>query len=305
MLLERVWSSRLRPLIALAVLLSVSPGCLVRWIKVARPGLAPNARLLNANLEELLDDLQLRYQQIQTLQITADMEPSLGSVQKGELAQLRDIRGIILIREPSDIRVIGRYPVVRNQAFDMVSNGVEFKLWVPLKNKFIVGKNQVERPSKNKLEDLRPAHIMEALAISPPVDGEQPVLENVTDEARADYIIHTIKNQNGRLVLFRNIWFDRVNLRVIRQEIFDEDGDIISDTRYDNYDKVQGIQFPKLITIMRPKEEYGVKLTVLKVDINSTLGNDKFELAQPAGSELLDLSKRPAPNAGAKGGQRG
>ncbi len=292
-------AARLLLSLALAAVVLLAPGCLVRKLKVIRPGIATTATLQSANLAALIDRLQASDRQIRTLTITTDMEPSLGSVIKGEVSELKDVRGYILLRKPNDIRVIGLYPVVRNRAFDMVSNGNDFQLYVPGKNKFIVGKNQLQQLSPNKLENLRPEHIFDALDVMPPRNGEQPVLENDTDEVHADYVVHMMKQApGGPLLLYRNVWFDRVNLNVVRQEIFDASGDIVSDARYDKYDNVHGTPFPKQIVIMRPKDEYGVTLNILKVDINAQLSNDKFALSQPAGSELIDLSKpRPAPAA--------
>jgi len=252
--------------------------------------------LQTATLDQLLARLQTWNQQIQTVTATVDLEPTLGTVLKGEISQLKDIRGYVLIRKPNMIRMFGLYPVVRTRAFDMASNGTDFELFVPVKNKFIVGKNHLDKPSPRKLENLRPQHIFEALVIAPPEKGERAVLENDTDETNAYYIVHLLREEGGRLLLTRNIWFDRVRLSIARQEIFDETGDIVSDSRYNDYDDVRGVAFPKKISVMRPKDEYGVALTVLKLQLNETLGDEKFALTQPPGTELLDLSapKRPA-----------
>lgn len=282
--------SRTGLLALVAAVVLVMPGCLVRKLKVIRPGIASSARLQTTSLEQLLEKLRAWDQQIKTINATADLEPSLGSVLKGQISELKDVRGFVLIRKPAMIRMIGLYPVVRNRAFDMVSDGVEFKLHVPVKNKFIVGKNRLDQPSPNKFENLRPQHIFEALVVRPPQDGERPLLENDTDELHAHYVLHLVKEQGGRLLLSRNLWFDRVHLRVVRQQIFDQNGDIVSDARYDNYDTVQGISFPKRFLVMRPKDEYGLKLTVQKLELNTPLGDDKFALAQPPGTELMDLS---------------
>ena len=54
--------------------------------------------------------------------------------------------------------MIGLYPIVRNKAFDMVSDGQEFKLSVPATNKFYIGHNQVRsQDSSSPLDTLRPA----------------------------------------------------------------------------------------------------------------------------------------------------
>jgi outer membrane lipoprotein-sorting protein len=281
---------------ALAATLLLSPGCLVRKLKIVRPGFGSTDKLQTAALDQLLARLQTWNQQIQTVTATVDLEPTLGTVLKGQISQLKDVRGYVLIRKPNMIRMFGLYPVVRTRAFDMVSNGTDFELFVPVKNKFIVGKNHLDKPSARKLENLRPQHILEALVIAPPEKGERAVLENDTDETNAYYIVHLLREEGGRLVLTRNIWFDRVRLSIARQEIFDETGDIVSDSRYNDYDNVHGIAFPKKISVMRPKDEYGVALTVLKLQLNETLGDEKFALTQPPGTELLDLSapKRPA-----------
>jgi outer membrane lipoprotein-sorting protein len=283
-------------LAALAATLLLLPGCLVRRLKIVRPGFKSTDKLQTATLDQLLARLQTWNQQIQTVTATVDLEPTLGTVLKGEISQLKDIRGYVLIRKPNMIRMFGLYPVVRTRAFDMASNGTDFELFVPVKNKFIVGKNHLDKPSPRKLENLRPQHIFEALVIAPPEKGERAVLENDTDETNAYYIVHLLREEGGRLLLTRNIWFDRVRLSIARQEIFDETGDIVSDSRYSDYDDVRGVAFPKKISVMRPKDEYGVALTVLKLQLNETLGDEKFALTQPPGTELLDLSapKRPA-----------
>ena len=42
------------------------------------------------------------------------------------------------------LRMIGLMPIVRNHAFDMVSDGRDFKLWIPPRNRFVVGRNDIE-----------------------------------------------------------------------------------------------------------------------------------------------------------------
>ncbi len=44
------------------------------------------------------------------------------------------------------LRMIGLFPIVRNKAFDMVSDGDRFKLSIPARNKFYVGHNEVIHP---------------------------------------------------------------------------------------------------------------------------------------------------------------
>ena len=124
------------------------------------------------------------------------MVPALGSAEKNHITEYKDVRAYIRFRKPADIRLIGLMPVVRSKMFDMVSDGADFKLYIPTKNHFIVGRNAIEELSPNKLENLRPQHFLDALLVRP-VDPKtnKVMLENFTDEDNAYYIIHEIHEQ--------------------------------------------------------------------------------------------------------------
>ncbi len=237
-------------------------------------------------------------QQLHTINATVNLEPSVGSVNKGEIDEYKDIRAFLLIRKPGMFRLIGLLPVVGSRAFDMVTDGKEFKVHFPTKNKLVVGKNDMQRTSAKKLENIRPQHLFDSLVVRPIAADERAVLENHTDEADAFYIIHVLGGRGANLHLVRNLWFDRVGLRLSRQVIFDAKGDIVTDARYENYKVSHAIAFPHTITIMRPMDEYGVKLTVQKLELNRELDDDKFFLTIPPGTEVMDLEnpETPAPS---------
>src|SRR5208337_1791773 len=73
--------------------------------------------------------------------------------------------GYILVRQPDMLRMIGLLPVIHSRAFDMVSNGTEFKLWVPPTNKFYIGQNNVIPPGVSGLLSLRPQIIYDSLLL--------------------------------------------------------------------------------------------------------------------------------------------
>ena len=279
---------RALPAILLAVVL-LNSACIVRRWRVQRKNQPQTVQLASATLDELLTRLRTWDQQIKTINATVDMEPSLGSVNKGEIAEYKDVRAFVMIRKPAMFRMIGLYPVVRNRAFDMVTDGAEFKIYFPARNKLVTGANRVEKPSAKKLENIRPQHIFEALVVRPPEDGESPVLENRTDEDEANYIVHILRRRGDALFLARSLSFDRVNLRLVRQVIFDERGDIVTDARYEDYKNDGGVSFPHRFVISRPKDEYGVRLSIQKVDLNKLLDDSKFALEAPPGTEVVHV----------------
>jgi hypothetical protein len=44
-----------------------------------------------------------------------------------------------------------------------------------------------------------------------------------------------------------------------------------------------------VVDIQRPVEEYAITLNILKLRLNEPLRDDQFQLAQPAGSRLINL----------------
>jgi hypothetical protein len=290
-----------RVIAAVALLCSglVLTSCLARRRVITRNKSTPTQTLLTADKASLLKLMESQYQSVETLSATVDMVPAVGSVNKGKITEYKDVRAYILFQKPAEIRMIGLYPVVRSKAFDMVSNGTDFRLFLPSKNQFIVGRNEPSVvPSPNKLENLRPGVFLEALLIQPPTPQQFSVVEDFTDEDNAAYIVHILyTGADGQLHLARDVWFDRLSLRIVRQIVFNRDGEILTDARYSNWSKYDGVPFPKVIDINRPQDEYGVVITIVKADINKPLTPDKFALEQPEGTTLQVLGSKPDPKS--------
>jgi outer membrane lipoprotein-sorting protein len=294
-----------RAAIARLLLLVSLPGltsCLVRRRVITRQGNAPVQTLLTADKQTLLQRISAAYSAIQNLNATVDMVPALGSADKGKITEYKDVRAYILFRKPEQIRLIGLYPVVRNTAFDMVSDGEQFRLYIPSRNRFITGKDEIIAPSKNRLENLRPHHFTDALLIPPPAAEQAALIENLTDEESANYILSTIrKTSAGELTVDRSIWFDRVTLNISRQIIFDPSGNILTDARYRDWQRFDGIPFPKQIEMNRPQDEYGVVMTIVKMEINKGLPDERFVLERPEGTTLQVLGPPQKPSGAADG----
>lgn len=137
-------------------------GCLVkRETRLHPPALPPPAQ--EARAQDLVDKLNSWSAAVRTMTATVDLEPTAGSVYSGVIKEYHDVKAYVLLESPSLLRMQGQAPVVRTQVFDMVSSGDEFRLYIPPKQKFIVGKNSSHPSAKNSLENLRPQHVLEAL----------------------------------------------------------------------------------------------------------------------------------------------
>jgi len=267
-------------------------GCVVRRRIITRKGAHASPVLLTADKQTLIKRVAQQYHAIRSFDATVDMVPALGSSEKNKITEYKDVRGYILFRKPAEIRIIGLYPVVRNKAFDMVSNGKDFRLYLPSQNRFVIGSNELPEHSVHKIENLRPQHFLEALMVAPMSPRETAELMNYTDEDNAFYILHFVHVQpDGEVVPKRSIWFNRVNLHMERQLVFDPAGNILTDARYSDWRYYDGVPFPKTIDIDRPQDEYAVVLTVVKMQINRGISDAKFVLERPEGTRLQVLGK--------------
>jgi len=270
-------------------------GCLVQNRTPLPPApLTPS--LQSATLEELLEKVQKQQDAIQTLDAIVQIEPSVTSEQRGEIVTYRDVRAFLLIRKPAHLRMIGQYPVVRNTAFDLVSDGERFGLYIPSKNRYIVGNSQGGKRSESPLENLRPQHVLDALLVNGPEAGrEMPALEVASEGQKSYYIVLILRNGvTEGLFLVRKLWFERENLTLARMQIFDQNGVIETDARYSSYAEFSGIFYPQQIVLDRPQDDYGLMLTVTKMEFNLPLEDDKFHMARPAGAELVDMEQTPS-----------
>lgn len=284
------------------VLLAVLPltGCLFRSRKL-QPVLS-NVQLKTATLHDLVDYINSQAAKVQTVQATVNIDTSVGGEKKGKVTDYEQIRGYVMARKPSMLRLVGLMPIVRNRAFDMASDGQKFELWIPPKNRFIVGRNDLETHNATQpLENLRPQTIYDSLLLRP-IDPQNEIAVVRTDTGyvtdakghklpHADYVLDVIRKGKQGWFLAREVVFSRTDLLPHRQLLYDESGNVTTNAVYEGYRAENGIDFPWQIEIAWPQQEYDITLTLVKLDLNQALPDDKFLLEQPPGVEVIHLDK--------------
>ena len=237
---------------------------------------------------------QLESSAAQTLQATVDLIPSTGTTYSGVIEDYHDVPGFILAQRPANVRVIGQAPVVAKNIFDMVSDGKEFRIYIPSKNTFLVGPTALIRPSNKPIENLRPQHIVEAM-FWPELSPSSKLLFEEFDFDPARYYILTqlSERDGGKLEIARKIWYNRADLKVSRVQLFGAGGRLESDIQYSDCQPVTGApgapppgEYARDIHIWRPQDDYKLEIRILKLTLNETIAPDRFELAQPAGTQL-------------------
>jgi len=229
------------------------------------------------------------------LKLTVIYQLTGGSINSGEISNYRETDGFILARRPAWIRLIGQ--AFKVKVFDMVSDGKHFQIYVPSKNKFILGHNDQEIKGRKDVPiNLRPQHIFQALLIDPVAtdnDRHMRVLEEDQEGKHKYYVLSIIgPAKEGVGSLRRKIWIDRFDLRLVRQKLYD-DGRMVSDITYREFKDFEGGDYSAVIDFTRPQEDYSLRIRISKAVMNETLRDEQFVLVQPDGTELVDLTQNP------------
>src|SRR6266851_9508016 len=286
----RIWG------LLVAFLVVHASGCITikRRTQVKKEEIPPQ---LTSGEEELLASYNNQVRAVQSLQATVDLIPTTGTTYSGVIEEYHDVPGFILAQRPATVRMIGQAPVVAKNIFDMVSDGNEFRIYIPSKNSFLVGPTALVRPSKKPLENLRPQHIVEAL-FWPELPPTANVLFEQFDFNVSRYYILTLLRQaeGGKFEIARKIWYSRTDLRVSRVQLFGAGGKLDADIEYSDWEPVpaaggapatEQASFARDIHIWRPQDDYKLEIKILKLTLNEPISPERFELAQHAGTDLL------------------
>lgn len=267
----------------LAVTLLTS-ACAVSTRRVVPPAAVRPAR------EATVDQLVARYNEqaraVRSVNAGVALNPVAGSAYSGVIEDYHDIRAFLLAQKPAYVRVIGQAPVVAKNIFDMVSDGETFRIFIPSKNRFVVGPTQFERRAEKPIENLRPQHLLDALFWPELAAGEQVLFEEF-DASPERYYVLTLLRRGSSLEIARKIWFDRADLNVARVQIYAPGGRLASDIRYADWQPLAEVPYPRRIDLVRPQDDYRLEIRVTKLTLNEDISLDRFRLEQPPGTELV------------------
>lgn len=249
---------------------------------------------LEASREQLLDRYNLLAHNLQSVDATLELKPYAGSAYSGVITEYHDVKAFLLAARPYNIRMIGQAPVIGTTVFDMASNGQNFEISIPSRNKFLVGPVSLNRTSTKPIENLRPQHLVEAL-LWPEVRKEEVVLpEEYNDETARYYVLNVLRG-GYESELLRKLWFDRSDLNLVRLETFGPKGVLLSDVRYGEWQPIETPtpdlkSYPRTMRIDRPHDEYRLDLTITKLVLNEPILPERFTLQPPAAAEVVQLT---------------
>ncbi len=262
--------------------------------KTAVPPTSRPAPSQTASKEELIARFNQQAQAIASLNAAVKMTLTAGSAYTGVIEQYHQVGGFILAQRPANIRVIGQAPVVGTDIFDMESDGETFRVFIPSKNKFLVGPAHLERPSAKPIENLRPQHLTSAIFWSAIPAGAPVLIEQAEERTARYYVLTVVRPAEAAAAdweIDRKIWFDRADLRVARLELFEPGGVIGTDIRYADWDTFGAEQYPRTISVARPAGDYDLQIQIVRLTLNETIPAERFVLQQPEGTELVRVGE--------------
>ena len=273
-------------------------GCFSTVHRVARV-VAPTT-YGTASVQEIETLISERDRVVKTLTASVLITASTGGEKEGKVKTYTSFSGYIVVQRPRDLRVLLQLPFVKSRALDMVSDGKTFTMVIPPKSRAIVGTNEVTKPSKNGLENLRPAVFLDSLLI-PAVGPEELVM--LTESTRTvgplpgkkeateepDYELTVAKRESGQVLQReRVIRVNRVDMLPVQQEVYDAEGEVVTRATYERYEPAgPGLEaFPRVVTITRPQDEYTLRIEITKLTLNEAFEADQFKLDIPPGFKV-------------------
>lgn len=257
---------------------------------------------LDESVVQLVKSVNERYDSFNTLVATVDFSAQIGGARRGKETDTTSFGGYILLRKPDALRVLGLVPVLRTHAFDLASDGTNFKLYIPYKNKAITGSNSVSEKSSNAIENLRPGIFFDSVLV-PAIQPDRLVFlttgSRISGNGKVkietpEYNLNVMLPPPQKTELYeqtkaparviqaqRIIHFDRTTLLPDGQDTFNAAGAIETSVHYGPYQHFGNALFPGVITIERPLEEYQITITIQKLTVNQTLNDEQFQLTIP------------------------
>jgi len=289
---KKIIGSKIR--LVLVLLLLIQASCISR-----KRVIPAEQRLLpakSATRAELFQDLAEKSKTIQTLEGNMTLDVSGGGAQSGVLTEYRQTKSYIFVERPAHIRIKVLAPLVLSTVADMVSDGREYRVSIPVKNQFAVGDVNAPSSSKSTIANLRPQHFLDGLFVDVGPYLNKPEVKAVFEEAvegrRSFYVFSFIDAAGPEGQLLEKLWIDRTEgLQVSRKQIFGKDGKVETDVEYSDYHSYDNVPFPQVVVIQRPVEDYTLKITFQKTQINEKLPEDVFNLERPEGSQLVQVAQ--------------
>ncbi|HKN21086.1 MAG TPA: hypothetical protein VJX73_06710 [Terracidiphilus sp.] len=257
------------------------------------------ATVQSATPQELVGQINQSWGALNSMTAKVDIQATEFKTAEGVEKDEPTIRGIIVMRKPAMLRIVGTDFAVK--IFDMASDGSHFTLLIPHDNTAFEGPSTVTEKSPNPLLNLRPDFFLDAIAVRGldpgneyMVEGDSETIEDLSRKhlyIEQEYTLTVMQPKAGPEKLpLRVITFHRDDMLPYDQDVYDSKGNLETQITYSNYAEFGTVKYPSKIVIKRPQEGVQLVLTVDDVQENPPgVSDDQFQVKIPAGTTIKQL----------------
>ncbi|MFN7946807.1 MAG: hypothetical protein U0Z53_15755 [Blastocatellia bacterium] len=294
-------------------------------------------RLATPLAQEDFDSLKARLTQFTEMSALRTQRVLLQFFDTQSAERLPAADAILVFQRPDRIRL--RLQYLSAKVADMVSESNHFKVAIYRPEeyrRFLIGTNDADysrmraklekKEQQSALLNARPFHFTDALLMRPLHFGdarfiyslEESLIEEPDTRKGAKkgarmwhsfYVItelETAAQPGAPARVRRRFWFDRLNqAQFVRQQLFDEQGQVATEVEYSNYGKLSPESnqlWPGVILVSRPRDNYAARLTFTmnaeSYVINPDLSEARpFVLENEEGLPETNLDKQSKPES--------
>lgn len=240
-----------------------------------------------ATLKELIELIQRRESRIKT--IKASLRMGFGDSEK---KSSQHCLGVFVFKKPDRFRIKGYPQMVGPTLFEIVSDGESLWVYIPKEGKVYLtrlrpsgfggqARNLKEGTSKTDFDfqDLRSAFSVAGVI-------NQSDVNKFLEKRGKEYILYLTKKR-----LLEKVWIGRSDFLVTKIQRFDKDGSLALEVSFDEYQKINRIDFPEKVRIYNPQEKRILTLLIQKVRLNEDIKPKVFQFQAPKGIEVINLNK--------------
>lgn len=266
-----------------------------RHLPVPRPATAQSA-----TPQELVNQINQRWDALNSMTAKVDIQATELKSAEGLEKDEPTIRGIIVMRKPKNLRIVGTDFGVT--VFNMASDGDRFTLVIPPEHLAFEGTSSVtQKDPEHPFYNIRPNFFLDALVVRGLDPGNEYMVagdsETIEDPARKhlyieqEYTLTVMQPKAGPEKLpLRVITFHRDDMLPYDQDVYDSEGNLETQISYSNYATYGAVKYPSKITIKCPQEGIQLVLTVDDMQENPPgVSDSQFQVKIPEGTTVKQL----------------
>jgi hypothetical protein len=223
-----------------------------------------------ANLEDLVKLLESRYRDIDTLKALVKVE---ARTPEGK----NTFHGILLFKRPDHLRLQG-FDFLGRTLFDLIARGEEVRIHLPGEDRVLSEEIDSYPFFGEGKTSVRLTDLLEVLGASGGIYLDPTAIPALEKDQTA-YILYLFYMQEPRAVLLKKLWLERSHFRLVREEIFDPDGQRRMTIFFDRYQKIVDHWRPFKVRA-ETQGVYELSLDYSEIKINPPLGVEDFSMAE-------------------------